>query len=150
MLLAEQIGSWSPPPPGPCWKWHLHMARPRRLGLVRSLAHDNAEGLSALLGHAGIRNRICQIIHLGARDVSRRGGIGPEGLEARGSGQQHLFCLHSSHLFIQVSVLREGVCWEYAWQRHPSRSTLQGQGSGDAAPLREVRRRGMSATTVYH
>ena len=132
MLLAEQIGSWSPPPPGPCWKWHLHMARPRRLGLVRSLAHDNAEGLSALLGHAGIRNRICRIIHLGARGVSRRGGIGPEGLEARGS------------------VLREGVCWEYVWQRHPSRSTLQGQGSGDAAPLREVRRRGMSATTVYH
>ena len=150
MLLTEQIGSWSPPPSGSCRKWHLHMARLWRVGLVGSLAHDNAEWLSALLGHAGIRNRICRIIHLRARGVSRRGGIGPEGLEARGSGQQHLFCLHSSHLFIQVSVLREGVCRENAWRRHPSHSTLQGQGSGDAAPLREVRRRGMSATTVYH
>ena len=124
-------------------KWHLHMARPRRVGLVGSLAHDHAEWSSALLGHAGIRKRICWIIHLRARSVSRRGGIGPEGLEARGSGQQH-------YLFIQVSVLREGVSRENAWRRHPSRCTLQGQGSGDAAPLREARRQGMSATTVYH
>ena len=89
MLLAEQIGSWSPPPSGPCRKSHLHMAMPRRVGLAGSLAHDNAEWSSALLGHAGIRNRICRIIHLRARGVSRRGGIGPEALEARGSGQQH-------------------------------------------------------------
>ena len=73
----------------PCRKWHLHMARPRRVGLAGSLVHHNAEWSSALLGHAGIRNRICRIIHLRARGVSRRGGIGPEGLEARGSRQQH-------------------------------------------------------------
>ena len=66
-------------------KWHLHMARPRRVGLAGSWAHENAEWSSAMLGHAGIRNGICQIIHLGARGISRRGGIGPEGLEARGS-----------------------------------------------------------------
>ena len=46
----------------PCRKWRLHMARLRRVGLVGSLAHDNAEGSSALLGHAGIENRICRII----------------------------------------------------------------------------------------
>ena len=126
MLLAEQIGSWSPPPSGPCRKWHLHMARPRRVGLAGSLAHENAEWSSALLGHAGIRNGICQIIHLRARGVSRRGGIGPEGLEARGSRQQHYFLLHSFHLFIQVSVLREGVSWENGWRRHPSRCITPG------------------------
>ena len=155
MLLAEQIGSWSPPPSGPCWKWRLHMARLRRVGLVGPLARDNAEWSSALLGHAGIENRICRIIHLRARGVSRRGGIDPKGLEARGPGQQHfvLSSFFSSFHPIQVSVLREGVCLETRggdtppaphskanlgeiWTRFAH--TLQGRGSGDAAPLREV------------
>ena len=150
MLLAEQIGSWSPPPSGPCRKWRLHMARLRRVGLVGSLARDNAEWSSALLGHAGIKNRICRIIHPRARGVSRRGGIDPEGLEARGSGQQH-FVLSSFFSSFHPSFRFEGGGVSgNAWRRHPSHTTLHGRGSGDAAPLREVRGQGMSATTVYH
>ena len=127
------------------------MARLRRVGLVGPLARNNAEWLSALLVHAGIENRICGTIRLRAEGGSGRGGIDPEGLEVRGSGQQYFFCHHPILLifFIKFSVLREGVCRGNAWRTHPSRTTLLGQGSGDAAPLREVRGRGMSATTVY-
>ena len=107
MLLAEQIGSWSPLPSGPCRKWRLYMARLRRVGLVGSLARDNAEWLSALYGHAGIENRICRIIHPRARGVSKRGGIDPEGLEARGSGQQH-FVLSSFFSSFHPSFRFEG------------------------------------------
>ena len=48
------------------------------MGLTRSWAHENAEWSSAMLGHAGIRNGICQIIHL-------RPGVsqGEEGLAPR-------------------------------------------------------------------
>ena len=148
MLLSEQIGSWSPPPSGPCQKWRLHMARLRRVGLVGPLARDNAEWSSALLGHAGIEKRICRIIHLRARGVSRRGGINPEGLEARGSGQQYFVLSQFFSSFSSKFPFEGGCVSGNAWRRHPSRTTLQGQGSGDAAPLREVRGRGMSATTV--
>ena len=49
---------------------------------------------SAMLGHAGIRNGICQIFHLGARGSSGRGGIGLKGVEARESrGSSFCFIL---------------------------------------------------------
>ena len=150
MLLSEQIGSWSTPPSGPCWKWRLHMARLWWVGLVGPLVSDNAEWSSVLLGHAGIENRICGIIRLRARGVSGRVGIDLEGLKARGSRQQYFFCHHSSHLFHQSFRFEGGGVSGNAWRTHPSRTTLKGRGSGDAAPLREVRGRGMSATTVYH
>ena len=84
------------------------------MGLVGPLVRDNAEWSSALLVHAGIENRICGIIRLRARGGSGRGGIDPEGLEVRGSGQQYFFCHHPILLifFIKFSVLREGVCRE--------------------------------------
>ena len=121
----------------------LHMARLRRVGLVRPLVRDNAEWLSALLVHARIKNRICGIIRLRARGGSGRGGIDPEGLKVRGSGQQYFFCHHPILLifFINVSVLREGVCRETRGGHnppapHPSRTTLLGRGSWEAAPPR--------------
>ena len=97
------------------------------MGLTGPWAHANAESLSAMLDHAGIRNGIGQTFHLRARGSSGRGGSGLKG-----------FLLHSSHLFIQSSVLMEGVSRGKRGGDTPPAPSLQGQDSGDAAPLRQA------------
>ena len=114
------------------------MARPRRVGLAGSWAHENAEWSSAMLGHAGIRNGIFQIFHLGARGPSRRGGIGLKSIEARGS-RGASFCFILFIFSSKFSVLREGVSWETRGGDTPPAPLLQGRNSGDAAPLRQAR-----------
>ena len=84
MLLAGQIGSGSPQLSGLC-RAAPPYDQARRVGLAGSWAHENAEWLSAMLGHAGIRNGICQTFHLGARGSSGRGESGLKGVEARES-----------------------------------------------------------------
>ena len=80
----------------------LHLTRLRGVGLVGSLARDNAEWLSALLVHAGIENRICEIIRLRTNDGSGRGGFDPQGLKVRGAGQQYFFCHHPILLILLI------------------------------------------------
>ena len=106
------------------------------MGLAGSWAHENAEWWSAMLGHAGIRNGICQIIDLGARDTSRRGGIGLEGLEARESRGASFCFIHT--FSSNFSVLREGVSRETRSGDTPPAPSLQGRNSGDTTPLRQA------------
>ena len=87
----------------------LHLARLLRVGLVGPLVRDNAEWSSALLGHAGIENRICRIIRLRGSGGSGRGGIDPEDPDSSTFFRHHPILLI---FFIKVSVLREGVCRE--------------------------------------
>ena len=55
---------------------------------------------------------------------------GEEGVASRASRQENpealVFLLHSSHLFIQSSVLREGVSWESSPPLAPSQGCEQG------------------------
>ena len=76
----------------PEWRWKASQAmafllgaappygQARRMGLTGPWAHENAEWLPALLGHAGIRNGIGQTFHLRARGSSGTGGSGLKGV----------------------------------------------------------------------
>ena len=78
-----------------------------------------------------------------ARSFTSEPGVpqGEEGSASRASRHENpeaLVLLHSSHLFNQSSVLREGVSWETRGGDTPPALSLQGLNSGDAAPLRQA------------
>ena len=66
---------------------------------------------------------------------------GEEGVASRASRHENaeaLVLLHSSHIFIQSSVLREGVSRGTRGGDTPPASPHQGRDSGGAAPLRQT------------
>ena len=78
-----------------------------------------------------------------ARSFTSEPGIpqGEEGLASRASRHENpeaLVLLHSSHIFIQSSVLRKGVSWEKRGGDTPPAPSLQGQNRGHAAQLRQA------------
>ena len=69
------------------------------------------------------------------------GPRGEEGVASRASRHENaeaLVLLHSSHIFIQSSVLREGVSRGMRGGDTPPAPPHQGRDSGDAAPLRQA------------
>ena len=69
------------------------------------------------------------------------GPQGEEGVALRASRHENaeaLVLLHSSHIFIQSSVLREGVSLGMRGGDTPPAPPHQGRDSGGAAPLRQT------------
>ena len=63
---------------------------------------------------------------------------GEEGVASRHENAEALVLLHSSHIFIQSSVLREGVSRGTLGGDTPPAPPHQGRDSGGAAPLRQT------------